>query len=239
MSSDIGNFFDKNINFYGKVNLYDCDYYFLNFIKTNQNQDLNLLDIGGGSGTFAKFVVNNCPTINVTVLDPSERLLGEIDDTQIRKVKGKLPNQILLDSRFDYIHIKEVFHHITGPSIKSSRELLRKSLFTIKEYLNDDGFLLIHELFYESYLIPALSRTLVFYLLALQNKLRIKIPAREFLMNLEVCFYTRAEFRSMLGDCGFKIVGYYENFFGDDFKKRAIFLQNWGRMLFILKRDSV
>ena len=134
------------------------------------------------------------------------------------------------------IIIKEVFHHIVGPSINESKELLRDSLFAIKEILKNDGFLLIHELFYESYLIPTLSRTLIFYLLALQNKFGIKVPAEEFLMGLSVCFYTRPEFESILNDCGFKIINYHEEYFGNTFKKKFLFLQNWGRMLFISKK---
>ncbi len=238
MPGDIGSFFDKNVNRYGRVSPApeDYDFYFLDFIKTKRNQILNLLDIGGGSGTFAKLIANGCPDIDVTVLDPSEKLLSKIDDTRIRKVKGELPNRIPLDSKFDYVHVKEVFHHITGSSIKSSKELLRKSLVTVKEYLNDDGFLLVHELFLESYLISSLSRALIFYLLTLQNKLRIKIPVREFLMDLEVCFYTRSEFKSILDDCGFKIVGYHEEDWADNLRKRVLLLKNWGRMLFVLEK---
>jgi len=236
MPGEIGEFFDKNVNVYGKVSPARDDYYFLDFIKTKQNQSSNLLDIGGGVGTFVKLVVNSCPNINVTVLDPSEKSLNAIDDTRIRKLNGELPNQIPLNLTFDYIHVNTVFHHITGSSIRSSKELVRKSLFVIKEYLNDDGFLLICELFYESYLIPSLSRTLIFYLLALQNKLRIKIPLREFLMDLEVCFYTRSEFRSMLSDCGFKIVDYNEEKWVDNLKKRVLFLKDWGAIQFILEK---
>lgn len=238
ISSNAGVFFDKNIDFYDKASPIRYDYYFLDFIKTKQNQDSNLLDICGGSGTFAKLVVDGCPSINVTVLDPSEKSLSRIDDTRIRKVNGELPNRIPLDSKFDYVHVKEVFHHITGSSVRNSKELLRRSLFAIKEYLNDDGFLLINELFYESYLIPSLSRALIFHLLTLQNKLRIKIPVREFIMDLETCFYSRSEFRSMLGDCGFRIVDYHEEKWADNFRKKAMFLKCWGSMLFILKKAN-
>ncbi len=53
------------------------------------------------------------------------------------------------------------------------------------------------------------SRNLIFVLLALQNKSRIKIPAKEFLMDLSTCFYTRAEFSSILKKSGFEVVDYY------------------------------
>jgi len=241
MSSDTATFFNKNVNFYSKLSPQYFDYYFLNSIKTLQDQNLNLLDIGGGSGTFVKLIANHCPNISLTVLDPSEKMLSQIDDTRINTVKGKIPDQVdqvLLDSKFHLIHVKEVFHHVTGSSIRSSKELLRESLCTIKEYLTDDGLVLIHELFYESYLIPTLSRNLIFYSLALQSKLRIKIPARQFLMDLRVCFYTRSEFRSMLGECGFEIVDYYEANWANDINKKILFLKNWGVMLFIVKKLS-
>ena len=102
--------------------------------------------------------------------------------------------------------------------------------------MKNDGFLLIHELFYESYLIPTLSRSLIFYLLTSQNNLKIKAPAKEFFMDLKVCFYTRPEFKSILNDCGFKVIDFYEENWSDNFKKRALILRNWGRMLFIVKK---
>ena len=231
------NIFDKYADFYGNVKPQLYDFYFVDFIKKTKKPGLTLIDVGGGSGAFARLVKDNCPDIDVTVVDPSKELLNNINDERIKKIYGKLPDQQFLDSSFDYIHVKEVFHHIVGPSINESKELLRDSLFAIKEILKNDGFLLIHELFYESYLIPTLSRTLIFYLLALQNKFGIKVPAEEFLMGLSVCFYTRQEFESILNDCGFKIINYHEEYFGNTFKKRFLFLQNWGRMLFISKKE--
>lgn len=230
------NIFDKYADFYGNVKPQSYDYYFIDFIKKTKKQGSNLLDIGGGSGTFAQLVNDNCLDIDVHVVDPSKKLLDRINDERIKKIYGNLPDQIFLDSDFDYVHVKEVLHHIVGSSIDETKELLRESLFTMKDFLKEDGFLLIHELFYESYLIPELSRTLIFNLLALQNKFGIKVPAKEFLMGLGVCFYTRPEFESILNDCGFKIIDFHEEYWGSTFKARLLFLQNWGRMLFIVKK---
>ncbi|OPZ73231.1 MAG: Methyltransferase domain protein [Firmicutes bacterium ADurb.Bin456] len=233
---DVEAFFNENVDFYGRKGHVSYDDYFLTFLRVRDNLNLNLLDIGGGAGAFAEQVVNTCPNISVTVLDPTERLLDLIDDNRIIKVKGKLPNLNPINSKFDYIHVKEVFHHITGSSVNSSKELLRESLFAIKKSLKDNGFLLINELFYESYLIPSYSRNLIFYLLRLQNKLGIKIPAKEFLLGLNVCFYSRSEFTTILNNCGFEVVDYYEEKWADTYKKKALFLKDWGRMLFILKK---
>jgi cyclopropane fatty-acyl-phospholipid synthase-like methyltransferase len=233
-SNDNCNFFDDNIDFYGEVKPTSCDVYFLNFIKKSQKQNANLLDIGGGSGTFAKLVKDNCSDIEVTVIDPSKKLLGKIDDDRIIKLQGALPTQISLNKNFDYIHVKEVLHHLAGSSVKASKELLKESLLTIKAHLNNNGFILIHELFYESYVIPAFSRNFIFYLLVVQNKLRIKLPVSRFLMDLNVCFYTRSEFQTMLQDCGFRIVEKREEYWKDNWQKRAVLLKHWGRMMFIL-----
>ncbi len=230
------NIFDKYADFYGNVKPQHYDRYFVDFIKKTKKPGSKFIDIGGGSGAFARLVKDNCLDIDVTVVDPTKKLLNNINDERIKKICGKLPDQLFLDSSFDYIHVKEVFHHIVGPSINESKELLRDSLFAIKAILKNDGFLLIHELFYESYLIPTLSRTLIFYLLALQNEFGIKVPAKEFLMGLSVCFYTRPEFESILNDCGFKTIDFHEEYWGNTFKKRFLFLQNWGRMLFIVKK---
>lgn len=232
MSSKQQDFFDENADFYGNVKPQSYDYYFVNFIKKAKGSCL--LDIGGGSGTFAKLVKDNCPDIDVTIVDQSEKILSKVNDERIKMVYGKLPRQISLNSGFDYICVKDLFHHVVGASINESKELLRESLFNIKGLLNKDGYLLIHEIFYESYLIPTMSRTLIFYLLALQNKCGFKIPAKEFLMDLMVCFYTRSEFKSILNECGFKIIGTHEEYWSSTFKKRALFLRDWGRMLFIV-----
>lgn len=228
-------FFDDHATHYGDIAIHDYDYIFINFFKKNPKPHTYLLDIGGGSGKFAKLVKNNCPDIEVTVIDPSKKLLDKIDDDRIHFLQGSLPNQIYLGESFDYIHVKEVFHHITGPSVKISKELLKKSLFTIKEHIKRDGIVLIHEIFYESYLFPTLSRNMIFYLLLIQNKLKIRIPVSEFLLGLSVCFYTRSEFQGILEGCGFRIKEYHQEYWGDSWKKRAALLKNWGRMLFILE----
>lgn len=228
-------FFGKHADFYGNIKPQIYDYYFINFIEKKRMSN-QLIDIGGGSGTFAKLVCENCPLVEVTVLDPSRVLLNKIKDNRIKSLQGKLPDDISLGSNYDFVHVKEVFHHIVASSIDESKELLKESLFKVKSLLRDDGYLLIHELFYESYWIPTFSRTLIFHLLSLQNNLRFKIPAKEFLIGLKVIFYTRAEFSSILRECGFKIHTFRKIEWNHGFKTKLLLLKNWGRMLFIAEK---
>lgn len=66
--------------------------------------------------------------------------------------------------------------------------------------------MLITEVYYEGYLIPKLPSYLIFYLLKLQNKLNIKIPYKDFILGLDVYFYTRDELIKILEECGLKIL---------------------------------
>jgi ubiquinone/menaquinone biosynthesis C-methylase UbiE len=239
MSYDAKEFFDNNVTFYhyGNARIHNYDYFFIVFINnTKKNTTLSLLDIGGGGGTFAKLVSNDCPNIEVTVLDTSQEMLNQINESNIKKIKGMLPDQMFLNSSYDYIHVKEVFHHITGSSINNSKKLLKESLQNIKNVLNDDGFLLIHELFYESPVIPTSTSNTIFYLLKIQNKCGIRIFPNEFLLNLNVYFYTRSEFIKILNECGYVIIDSYEENWSNTLKKKLLFLKDWGRMVFICKK---
>ncbi len=235
---DNGEYFDKNVNIYGNAELLNFDKYFFTFIKKYCGKDLSsLLDIGGGSGIFSYLVAKECPNIIVTLLDPSKKMLAKMEDMEgIIKVVGKLPNEINLNSIYNYIHIKEVFHHITGPSIKESKNNLEKSLQNIKMLMNNNSYLLIHELFFESPIILTLSNTIIFYLLKLQNKIGFKIPIEDFVLGLNVYFYTRKDFRNILHECGFEIIDFQEELWKTNFKLRLIFVKFSGRMVFICRK---
>lgn len=230
-------FFDKYGHLYGIKNS-KIDYCLIDFMKKNLNRNLkNLLDIGGGTGTFAKLVISECPNISATVIDPSKKLLDEIKDNNIKKSVGKLPNDIYnLDSIFAYVHIRDVLHHVTGPTIKETKNNISISLQNIKIFMNDDGYLLIQEIFYESYIIKSLTSRLIYYLCNIQNKYHIKIPINQFLLGLEVYFYTREELTKILKDCDYEIIEQHQLEWKNSIKKRLLFLKNWGRIILICKK---
>ena len=231
---DPGEFFDKNDDFYGCLEPQKYDYFFIDFISEHSKK-CNLLDIGGGGGCFTKMCKERFQETNLCIVDPSRSLLNKQRLDGVKLVIGKLPNELNITEKFDYIHIKEVLHHITGASIAESKKLLVDSLLNSLSLLNKDGTLLIHELFYESYLIPTFTRTMIFYVLKLQNLLRIKIPVKEFMQGLDVCFYTRSELKKTFNDLGFEIVDYYEEDWGNSKLTKMMLLNNWGRMCFVLQ----
>lgn len=230
---DVGEFFDKNDDFYGCLKPHKYDYFFIDYIY-KQTKKCNLLDIGGGGGCFITICKERFQETNLCIVDPSKSLLQKQKLDGIKLVIGKLPNELNITEKFDYIHMKEVLHHVTGSSIVESKKLLTQSLINSQYLLNDNGYILIHELFYESYLIPTFTRTALFYFLKLLNLLRIKVPAKEFIQGLDVCFYTRSDLRKIFNDLGFEIVDYYEENWANSKLKKIALLRNWGRMCFVL-----
>ena len=231
---EAGEFFNKNHDFYNQ-DLLKYDYDFMEFIKNKNNHKFRILDIGGGNGNFSKLLIQNCPDASITILDPSEMLLNKINNPKINKVIGKLPDNISLNSKFDFIHIKEVLHHITGNTVFESKSLVKKSLNILKTLLNDGGILLIHELYYEGFLIPEFPNYLIFYLLKFQNTANVKIPIKEFILGLYIYFYTREELKTMLNECGFQIIDYKVEKFSNNIQKKFMLLKDWGRILIIAK----
>lgn len=236
------NVFENNAEYYGSVAspIGPHDHYFLDFLSTYAGRQLHLLDVGGGSGNFATLVTKTIPDMDVVVVDPCAPLLEMIGDARITKIQGALPYAMnLSDSEcFDFIHIKEVLHHVVGDSIRDSKEQVKVSLNELNKHLDKYDYLLISEIFYEGHIVPTFPRTLIFHVCRLQDKTKIKIPTKEFLEDLSVCFYTRDEFASMLHDCGYTIVGYYEKYWGKSLKTALLGVKERGRMLFIVKKGS-
>jgi cyclopropane fatty-acyl-phospholipid synthase-like methyltransferase len=231
-------FFDIHSEYY--TNNIDNNY-FLNFIRSQKNENKKFLDIGGGAGIFASRLKKHCNELDVFIVDPSLKLLEKNTDMNINKFQGSLPNDLNLpmNIKFDYILMKEVLHHVTGKTIKESRALVIESIKKSKVIMADGGYLLIHELFYESFLYASFSRTLIFYLLKIQNKIHISFLPQEFILGLSVFFYTRTELENIFRDCGLTIVDSYKEDWAHNSQKYMLLLKNWGRILYILKRENL
>lgn len=240
---NIGKFFDNNVDYYSSSHLSKFQINYINFIKNQNKFNANILDIGGGSGFFSNSVLKICPHLDVNILDPSKELLKEVNNPDITKIVGRLPEHLDLDCQFNYIHMASVIHHLTENSIKGSKKLLLESFMLIKDLLKDEGLFFLQDLYYEGYLVSTYPRSLIFYLNQLRNRFNIKIPAKEFINELEVCFYTRNEIKSILERCGFEIVYYgndeWVNYFRGNkkiyIKKKLLLMKEWGYMAFILK----
>lgn len=235
---DSGEFFDTYSARYSYANPLKHDVFFVNFIKKN-GQTHSILDIGGGGGAFAKYCRSVFPDADICIVDPSRELLQKHNVHGIKRVVGSLPDDLNVDSAYHYIAMKVVLHHVVGSSIRESKELVKRSIMAAKSKLDDGGYVFIREIYYESYLIPTLTRTMIFYLLRLQNKLKFKIPHDDFLYGLEVCFYTREEIESLIKECDLEIVEHLNDEVCPGLGGRAMLLKKRGTTSYILRPKDI
>lgn len=234
-------FFDEQSDYYDNRQPYRTDFSFIKFIKSQNNLNKTFLDIGGGSGFFSTLLKKDCPEIEITIIDPSLVMLKKICDDTILKYQGQLPNQLNIPSgkKFNYVLIKEVLHHVTGMSINESKNLVIESLKNTSDLIDETGYLMIHENYCESFLYPPITRILIFYLLKFQNIIHIKILPKEFLLGLDVCFYTRAELELFFQQFDLDIIESDDEIWGSrNFKKHLLFLKHWGRIFYVLKKRT-
>ncbi|WP_298667555.1 methyltransferase domain-containing protein [uncultured Methanofollis sp.] len=233
-----GEFFDTHSERYSYANPLKHDVFFVDFMKKNGSGH-SLLDIGGGGGAFAKYCKSIFPDADICVVDPSKELLQKQNAHGIKRVVGSLPDDINVASAYHYIAMKVVLHHVVGTSIRESKDLVKKSILAAKSKLDDGGYVFIREIYYESYLIPTFTRTIIFYLLRLQNRLKLKIPHDDFISGLEVCFYTRDEIESMIRECNLEIVESLHDEYDPGAGGRVMLLKRRGTASYILRPRAI
>lgn len=209
----LGAFFDENVEDYG-IDMTPSgpsprEAFLIEFIA--QNPRKSILDVGCSIGRFIGYLNNLELNMEVTALDPSKRAL-------------------------DRINIENVLHHMADDSIEGSKKMVIDSLKTLTNILTN-GFILLVDMFYESYLFPTFTRNVIKTLLNFQNKYHVKISLKDFIYGLDVCFYTREEFRTIFLECNLEIVDYHEWHWNDKKSMKHISLiNNWGNICFILKK---
>lgn len=106
-------------------------------IKTLKNiHRLEVLDIGGGTGTLAKDLISL--GAKVTILDPEINMtkIAKEKSKEIKIVNGYSDDIRLKDSSIDLIIMRDSFHHIIEKE---------KTLEECKRLLKGDGRILIYE----------------------------------------------------------------------------------------------
>jgi hypothetical protein len=231
-------FFDKHSSIYVRERLTETELEMIEFIQNSRKGKISILDIGGGSGKFAKEVKNRLPDAEVWILDASQEMLNKINDDRIHQIHGELPHKVPINLKFNFIISTFFLHHLVGETIDESKNKLMDTLRFVNNLLEDGGYFLIDENYFESHFFPTLSRFIIFQLLKIQNRFRIKIPNKAFLEGLIICFYTRTEILKYTGEANFQILNYKNVEYPDDYEKKLLFLKNWGKLFVIAQRKT-
>lgn len=112
----------------------DKNHEILKILKDINN--LDILDIGGGTGTLANTLINL--GANVTILDPEIKMtnIAKKKNNKVKILNGYLTDVELDSNSFDLIIMRDSFHHIQDK---------KGTLKECKRLLNNKGKIVIYE----------------------------------------------------------------------------------------------
>ncbi|ABC29203.1 hypothetical protein HCH_02388 [Hahella chejuensis KCTC 2396] len=128
---------------------------------------VNLLDVGGGNGTFLDTMLNSMPESRGTIVEMSPAMAGKnasrhnkvvVCDNYLDWANRKLDS----DERFDVIFFNFVLHHFVGDSWGSSVELQRKALEVSKSLLKENGVIVVYEIHYNGGVFDEITSKIIY-----------------------------------------------------------------------------
>jgi ubiquinone/menaquinone biosynthesis C-methylase UbiE len=208
--SNVKSYFDTHTHNHAYHNDPSIYNYVIDYIKkTYHNKKVTVLDIGCGDAPFIKNVIKN--NINATCF------ATDISYSMIKMAKQNIPDDkasLLVsdgfhlpfksDIEFDIVHLDSVLHHIIGKNRVDSKQLIKKLLEKIINILSKNGSLVIEEVYYNSYLFPSITSSMIFYGLKFLNYINLDISQliKEFSIGLEVNFFYEEEIVNLMETYG-------------------------------------
>lgn len=208
--NNVKTFFD-NHSHYSAYNK-NPKYYFpiIKHLSTNTNQEIRVLDVGCGDGSFLKGLISSGIKGQFLGIDLSYNLTKKAKDNNQNNKNVEL---IVADGfnipiqphiKFDLIHIDSVLHHLIGKTRYGSLKLSNRLLEILSSRLSQKGLLLVEEMYYNSRLIPFITSSLIFYSLKFINSTGLDFSKirNDLKPGLEVNFFYDMQLRGMLGKHG-------------------------------------
>jgi ubiquinone/menaquinone biosynthesis C-methylase UbiE len=83
------------------------------FLNKQNGEKLNGLDVGGGIGSYAKALASRCNrSVAITVVDPGKLVQEKFLESDDLNLVSQDFLEFNTDSKFDFIILKTVLHHI-------------------------------------------------------------------------------------------------------------------------------
>lgn len=148
-----------------------------NFIP---KKDIQILDIGGGSGYFAyllkKYFNGNA---EIYVIDTCEYDSWRSDalGNDVHFICDSVENVDTLfhNHKFDIVFVNRAFHHFVDSSWRKTLLNMEKHMVNIQKILKKDGFFLIMDHFYDGIIFDSAASFIIYTLTSLKNPLLIKL----------------------------------------------------------------
>ena len=211
-----------------------------NYVKGGQR----FLDLGCGDGTLIKSANSLVVDFQILGTDVSYEMIKMARDN----LRGINVDLIVCDGfnlpikneiKFDFIHSAYVLHHLIGPTKGKSLDLVSKLLRILAQRLSDNGILIVHEVYYDSYMIPSITSLLIFYMLKFFKSINLDVSPfiKEFQLGLEVNFMHTAEMKRLLEELGGKVQMVGKDPWDIPTFRRILLLKEQGSVTFTYELD--
>jgi len=194
------------------VSLYKKKNAFLNVhVQYDPSAVLEVLDIGAGGGIWADLFLDDYPRARLFCLDVSSLMLRKCRPKPGKYfVVGDGMNPPFPNSRFDLINLDALMHHLVDHSGYLATILkIIKFLRSLKTLLNQQGRVIVSEIYHESILRDEMVSRLLFFVstLNLPNFLRSPLRTLVRTQGVGVCFLTRRQWAWVIAQSGYRIEG--------------------------------
>jgi SAM-dependent methyltransferase len=204
--------------------------------------DLKLLDVGCGDGTFIKALIDVGVEAQFLATDFSftsaamARMNLWSSNTQIF-VADAFNIPINENMKFDIIHVAFLLHHLIGTTKAKSNALARKLISRLIDMISENGTLIIEEVYYNSYLLPNLTSSIIFYIMKLLSFIHFDSVyiTKDYKSGLRVNFFNESELEEMLCDYG-SVHLLYRNPWQVPELYRIFLLEDFGNIVYALRR---
>ena len=240
----IKDYFDRMgiLNRYTGTHIKDPIEYYDNELKL-MLQHLNkiscLLDIGCGSGLFLQAIENTIKIDKICALDVSIEMIKKAfitcSSNNIIFCQGDALRLPFKKHFFTLVHTESLLHHLIAETRTKSRNLASMAIKEMLNVLKSNGFLLLTEIYYESYGSSSVTSHIIFTLLSFLNKLNIKLPIEEAPKGLIVSFYTRSELEEIIKSINGVILKKLKKGWKVGFKERIALLNKRGKITYLVK----
>jgi len=198
---------------YEPLNLKYYKVYRKYFKDFTSKDNLRVVDVGGGSGHFARKVKTyfnkNGVDVNMTVVDYCEYLQWEqIEDIEFVKMSAYNYLSELEDESVDILFLNAILHHLTFDTYRQTRNSQRELLELSHAKLKKGGILCMRECYSESPLIKNLTTPVIYYLTSSRLSIIERI-ARRFgstSAGVGVCFLSPKVWQKTFTKIGFTII---------------------------------
>ncbi len=156
----------------------------------------SVLEVGGGNGYLLDLIANSVGAAELVNCELTYRAYQKQANTSIKLVGGNVIKLPFAESIFDYVIIKNLLHHLVGPTRKVSKKLARAAVDELFRVTRSGGKIIVLEQFHQYRWCAAI----LFYMTRLLAKGGLQLPAFGIRRAIVVSFLTTKEIRIMFDD---------------------------------------